>query len=375
MPVATLPASNTPAKADGKEAAVAPAPFIRGAKEHTEPFYDGSQIITASATQISPIDVAPYGWLRGVHLLVDATGGVASVTVAAQEDAPWCVLQNITLTDTNGTPVFGPLDGYDLYLINRYTLGANQDPVNNPRHSAVATGASASGNFAFYLYLPLEASPVDGFCALPNASSAATYKLAFTVAPSSVVYSTAPNTTLPTVRVRAYADCYSTPPAVDANGVPNMQQPPFAGSTMFTSRQQYAVNSGQFRVRLTRVGNLIRSLIFIFRVSSSRATGETNLPSTLRVEVNKVTMHNLHLDILRTWIRNMTELAKDSGVFVLDFTHDASGKVGFEMRNKYLMTTLATSLELDASWGSAGTLTVITQDVAPKGGPYPAENY
>ncbi len=350
--------------------------FVRAAHEHVEPFDDRSTLIAAGATQVATIDIAPFGWLRGVWLMVDATGGVGGgATVAAQEDAPWSALQNVTITDTNGTPVFGPLDGFDIYLINKWTMGPAQDPVNDPRHLALVTGAGASGNFSFMLYLPIEASGVDGFCALPNASAASTFKLAYSVAPSNVIYSTAPATTLPTLRVRASANCYETPAAVDSAGVPNEQGPPFMGSTMYSSRNQYNPQTGTYRVRLTRVGNFVRSIILVNRVAGSRATGQTNLPAQLRIDLNKYTLHNTYLDILRTWMRRQAELAPDNGVIVLDFTHDGDDKIGSEMRFKYLATSLATALEIEGSWGAASVLTVITQDVAPKGGVFPVENY
>lgn len=376
MPAAIL----TPTKPGAvKPEAAAPLiknAFVRAAHEHTEPFLDTSTLMTTSSTQIATVDIAPFGWLRGVWLIVSASGGVGgAATVTATEDAPWSALQNVTITDTNGTPLFGPLDGYDAYLVNKWTLGPNQDPVVNPAHAAVATGAGASGSFTFMLYLPVEASPVDGFCSLPNTSAASTFKLAYTVAPASAVYGVAPATTLPTVRVRASADCYEAPSAVDTAGVPNEMTPPFAGSSMYTSRNQYNPQTGTFNVRFTRVGNFIRSLILINRVAGSRATGNTNLPPQLRINLNKYTMHNVYIEIIRTWMRNQAELAPDAGVLVLDFTHDGDGRIGAEMRSKYLATSLATALEVEGTWGAASTLTVITQDVAPKAGLYPTENY
>jgi hypothetical protein len=57
----------------------------------------------------------------------------------------------------------------------------------------------------------------------------------------------------------------------------------------------------------------------------------------------------------------------DNGVFVYDFMHEFDGMLGRENRDLWLPTLGSTRLELQGSFGAAGTLTVLTNDVAIAG--------
>src|SRR5690606_27379986 len=98
------------------------------------------------------------------------------------------------------------------------------------------------------------------------------------------VYSTAPSS-LPDVRVRVFLEAWDQPEASMA-GATNQTTPPAMNTTQFWSSQVYNVNAGEQTIRLTRVGNYIRNLIFIYRDDSSPATrsgGESEFPDPLRV--------------------------------------------------------------------------------------------
>ena len=61
----------------------------------------------------------------------------------------------------------------------------------------------------------------------------------------------------------------------------------------------------------------------------------------------------------------------DNGVFVLPLCIiDFDGFAGFEMRDMLMPTTQATRLELQYTLANAGVLTVMTDDVAPRGDIY-----
>jgi hypothetical protein len=57
----------------------------------------------------------------------------------------------------------------------------------------------------------------------------------------------------------------------------------------------------------------------------------------------------------------------DNGVFVYDFTNEFDGTLGRENRDLWLPTQGSTRLELQGSFANAGTLTVLTNDVAIAG--------
>jgi hypothetical protein len=340
--------------------AVAPNPFTRGAREHAEPFADVSTaMVAASSTQVGPIDVAAFGFLRCIVLLVTCSGGTGAAGTL-REDAPWTILDNIQLTDVNGAPIVGPLSGFDLFLANKWGgYTHDTDPANSPSYTVADTN-----NPAFLLRIPVEVTAWDGCGSLPNMSAAQAYKLSYTVSAASTVYSVNPGTTLPTVRVKAFIEAWTQPTPYDLAGVPNTTQPPAMGTTQYWTKTVVNITSGDQRVRLTRVGNLMRNVLLVFRNATPvRAT--TTFPDPLRVEWDGKIMHNVSRDLLRQWARERNQITPETGVFPLQFTHDADGKAGNENRNLYWPTTQASRIELVGNFGASGTLTILTNDVAP----------
>lgn len=380
-----MPATITshPAQAQGttdgrdpkKKAAVMPQPFTRAAKEHQEPMTDVSQALGSSSVSMGPYDVPAYGYMRGIWLWVQATGGAGTATVATKEDAPFNVISEIALIDVNGANVIGPINGYDLYLANKW-LGFNLgDPKLNGMYSAPATGANASGNFGFLLYLPVEISQRDGLGSLPNANAASTYKVRITLAAGSDVYSTAP-TTLPTVRIRTWLDAWTQPNATDLRGNANATQPPAMGTTQYLSKTTKTMSAGFQQPRMDRVGSYIRHLLFIYRDSNgSRSAGDTAFPTDVSMfwDSKNLFTRNKALwrsqMVRRTGYTGAAEAAGgvDNGVWLEDFAHEFDGRIGNELRDGWLGTVQSTRLELSGTFGSAGTLTIMTNDVAPAG--------
>ncbi len=345
------------------------APFTRGAMKHREPFIDVAATATANGSQVNAQDVPSYGYLRGVWFLVNATGGTGTAAVV-QEDAPWSALSGITLADVNGAQIVGPIDGYDLFLINLLGgyLGAD------PRWSAVYSAVSTAGNFAFLLWLPIEISERDALGALPNQNASATYKLSFTYGVLINIYSTNP-TGIPSVRVRVWLDAWSQPAPTDILGNPQAEVPPAFGTTQFWTRQQYNLNSGDQTVRLSRVGNIIRKLIIIFRTTAP-ARSTTNMPDPTRIQLEGRIVENIGRDLWRFIAAEQSDQGftfadatnpYPTGVVAYNFDTDLNGKSGDEMRDLWLPTSQATRLEIVGNFGAAGTLTVITNDVAPAG--------
>jgi hypothetical protein len=345
-------------------------PFTRASHEHIEPMQDVTQALSATSTALGPYDVPAYGYLRNIILDVQASGGTgAGVTV--KEDAPWNVISEIALIDVNGAPVVGPFSGYDLYLINKYGGYAYAaDPKLSPMYSAPsATG----GNFRFLLRIPVEFSAREGLGSLPNANAASTWKLRVTLNPASQIYNVAPSG-LPSVRVRMYLDAWSQPAQTDLKGNATAQQPPAIGTTAYWSKTTLPVSAGFNTLRLPRMGSLIRNLMFVFRdtAGGTRSAGDTAFPDTPSLYWDTRLLKTYQRDLWKHEMYRKTgysaaaEAANglDSGVFVEDYCHDFDGKIGGELRDQYLGTTQSTRYELTGTFTSAGTLTVITNDVA-----------
>lgn len=356
-------------------------PFTRAAQEHFETFIDVSQILTAGSTQLGPFDIPAYGFMRGIELNIEATGGVGGgATVAAFEDSPWSVIGELTLQDVNGAPIIGPLSGHDLYLLNRWG-GYNPnspDPKQDSSYSAVATGAGASGNFAFQLRIPIEVCARDALGALANQNAASTYKLRMTLAPASQVYTTAPATTLPTVRIRGTLDAWTQPTGTDLRGNAQATNPPAHGTTAYWSKTLLQVSQGYQTLRLPRVGNYVRDLVFVWRGADGTRTSTASqnaFPDPLSIFWDTRLLKQYPRPLWRNQMKRRLDFTGsmegirglDASVYVEDFCHDFTGMLGFELRDLWLPTLQSTRLEVAGTFGQAGTLTVLTNDVAPAG--------
>src|SRR6266536_2036351 len=381
-PVATMGGTGQQTRSRGGQQQVLPVvPFVRASAEHREPAgIDVSRQFTAADQDLGVFDIPAYGYLRSVILVVQATGGVGAAT--ANEDAPWNAIKNIAITEPNGATIAQFDTGYGAYLAakwggNRAAFGS--DFRASPTYTAVST---ANGNFQFLLRVPIEINLRDALGSLPNQNAAATFKLRLTLAANTQVYTSVPATTQPTVRVRVYTECWDQPESQSA-GASNQLTPPAMNTTSFWSSQVYNVNAGNQTLRLTRVGNYIRNLIFVWRrTASTRATGNADFPdpATLYLDTRP-------LDIIErnNWLHQMFERSGwgaiigasatvnenpgglDNSVYVYDFTHEFDGSLGQENRDLWLPTLGSTRLELQGTFANAGALTVYTNDVAIAG--------
>lgn len=360
-----------PASPHGKgkgDAAALLVPFTRASHEHVEPFMDVTQQLGAAAVNLPVADVPAYGYLRAIFLRVDGTGGTGGSAVG-NEDAPWSVIGDISLSDVNGASIVGPFTGHDLFLANKYG-GYNfwPDPTLSPIFSAV----SSNGNFAFALRVPVEISARDALGAIPNENAASAYKLRVTIAASTGLFTTPPVTTLPAVRVRAWMEAWTQPNPSDLRGNPQEQQPREMGTLAFWTKNVKNVSAGAQTIKLDRVGNLMRNLVLIFR-NATPVRDSTDFPDPLQLVWDGRTILNIGRDVLRhyAWERyGFLAAALETGVFVLDFTHDFDGHPGGELRDLWLATTQASRLELVGNFGVAGTLSILTNDVQPVGNIY-----
>lgn len=378
MPSAGL--LNSPAKKAGGGAAQAPVslvPFLRASGEHREPTgIDVTKALTTSDQDLGVFDIPAYGYVRSIVLLVTATGG-AGTGVTGAEDGPFSVLKNIAFTEPNGAQIAAFNSGYDLFLANKwggYRAPEGADPKASPVYSA--PGAT-TGNFSFLIRIPVELNARTALGALGNQNAAATFKLRLTLAAAAQVYGTVP-ATLPSVRVRAYLEAWDQPLATEG-GQANQTTPPAVNTTSFWSSQVFNVSAGQQTIRLARVGNYIRNMIFVLRRGgTSRANGQADIPNptTLQLDARPI-------DIIETnnWTQQMYERTGfgrngiaydapsglDNGVFVYDFAHEFDGTIGHELNDGWLPTLGSTRLEIAGSFGNAGTLTVLTNDVAIAG--------
>lgn len=384
-PLATAGGTRQGTQPRDSGAVVPVVPFVRASAEHREPVFDVQRLLVATGPQdLGVFDVPAYGYMRAIVFVVTATGAVGG-TLA--EDAPWNVLQNVALTEPNGATIAQFDSGHSMYLANKW--GGYRDANGGDPKASPAYTQDAAGNFSFLVRIPVEISGREALGALPNQNSAANFKVRATLgsgaAAATNLYSAI--TTLPTVRVRAYLEAWDQPEVAVA-GQTNQVTPPALNTTQFWTAQTYNIASaGQQQIRLSRVGNYLRNLIFVLRRGgTSRANGDADMPDPTTVYLD-----TRPLDIIErnNWKNQMyertgyggraagatitTALALDTiggldaGVFVYDFMHEFDQSLGRETRDLWLPTLGSSRLELQGSFANAGTLTVITNDVAIAG--------
>lgn len=377
--VMAVPAPSADKAAVGKKDGDGKSPiplvdFVRASDERVlNAKIDASRLIDATSQDFT-FEMTSYGWAKGVWLRVTTTGGAAGLNSAVlAEDGPFNVLANIKVSEPNGRDHLHWPKGYDGFLANKfggYWPMFVMDPRSHPDFNAGGTG----GNFVFWLWLPFEISERSGLGSQSNMDDSGQIKVAFTIQAASQIWSTQPDTK-PTVRVRGYLSAWD-PTVPGSSGMTNMTTPPAPGTTQYWSVQSgITVNAGEGDVRIRRKGNHFRSIIMTLRrAGTSRANGESDWPAETRWVVDEFT--KLFLDnnlwLLRMYNRTGmggagvsadTARGKENGVRALFWNTDFDGSIGRELRKLWLPSSGTTSLRIEGNFGTAGTMTVMVNDV------------
>jgi hypothetical protein len=353
-------------------------PFARSSKYHTEQGNsDTARVINTPAPGTVNYPIPSYGFLTGIFLTALATGGTGAAAVYF-EDAPQSIILSIALFDVNGSPIWGPFTGYSAELCSKfggYRLFPPDGSVaafgpatataigNNPVNFKAVTG-----NFGFVLPI-WEEFGRDGLGSLPNNDASARYNLqvqyaSATASATGPVYTTAP-TTYPVLNTQVEVQCRSVPPAADLFGNMNSIAPPAVGTTQYWSAQTAAPISGAQTLQLTRVGNLIRNHILVFRdtANSTRATAETtDMPPTLEFDWDS----NIRYIANTSTYRQLSFLAYGFdvpfGVIALPYTTDPDTLAMREIGDEWMATVGATKLTLRFTPAASVGLTILTND-------------
>lgn len=370
-----MPASPAPSDAPvgqqkkGSESNIAVVPFARSSKWHIEQGDSRSGIvINAAAPGTFNFPIPSYGFLSAVLLTVVASGGTGTAAVA-YEDAPWSVIQSLTLTDVNGVPIY-QLSGYHAYLASKFG-GYRLFGLDNTSLASVYQGVQTNGNFRFTLPLYLEFGN-DGLGCLPNMDASARYNLQIVLASgvaaaTGPLYTTAP-TGYPTLSLQVEGLYRSQPPAIDMFGNHNSITPPAVGTVQYWTAQTFSALTGAQTLQLTRVGNLIRHHILVFRDSANgtRATAEsTDMPGTIEMDWDSGVRYieNVSTQRLLTFLSGGYD--GPNGTLLFQNTLDPDKLSVSEYGDEWLATVGATKLTLRFTPAASVGLTVLTNDVVP----------
>lgn len=366
-------------KQDKRQAAPPPRPFRIGVKSHEEINFDTTVTQTAGTQDLPVLEIPPAGFLRGIYVLVEASSTNSAATSAyADANAPFSLIDTITLEDTNSKPIVGPFNGFDLYLVNKYGGYAfNNDPKSSPSYTS--TVGSGDNTINFVLRIPVELVARDALGALPNKSGTNKFKVRIRVAPSASVFSTPPTEAL-SIRFRMVQEDWWEPDTTDLKGRPLAQNPPAVQTTQYWTKGVYSIGSGDQRIQIQQgLGYLIRNLIFVNYPAASLtrdATSDGNFPdpATLQFEAN------ILFDRLRLLWQDQigkkfgysatvgTAGGRDYSVYPLPFNDDFGNQVGSETRRGYLATADASRMEFRGNFGASANFAVLANYVAPSGG-------
>lgn len=366
-------------------------PFTRASRRKSILAWQTNAItLGANSVPVPPIQIPAAGHLAALELLVNiATTGNAA-TVAAPtgiQDQPWNVFNQISVVNAAGDNIISPVDGYALYLMNKYGAFRGQPPYVDPRRdpyfSALTTGATGTAPTGqFRLFIPFEIDPAQAFCAVPNLAANKAYILQLQMSSLATLYSgaggngTQPNGTT-TVTITVISHYWSVPAAVNAGGVGQQQSPTGSGSVALWQIEPVVLTPGDKLVQMHNVGNVVREAIFVLRTSTGFRTS-TDWPALSQIVLNNDLME---YKPTQSWQAEMAERfgyntgaidaagGLDSGVFV--WSQPLIGEnllvSPSNARDPYLITQDATLLQIrGTSFGAgASTLQMYTNAVKP----------
>lgn len=315
--------------------------------------------VTPSTSQqtLGPTPLPATGYLRRVLIQVNAASGVAGTGAG---DYPFNIFALIRLTDTNGAPIY-ELSGYNTLVADTYGGYAGApDPRTDPDYS------NSAANPVICPYVPLELDET-GLGSPANLSASSAYRITLVVDTTANIWSAAP-TTIPTLTINVQCEYWTLPNPTDMSGRPQAIAPPYAGTLQLWSQQpNISVNAGANRIPLNRMGNLLRTVMGVFRSSGARADTVIGDPITLRWD--DINLDVATRQIIRKRMREYTNdlTARDTGVYMFGlYNYGTERFVGGKSVASWLPTVTATRYEIStpAGSGNGGTIDFIINDVS-----------
>lgn len=378
--MATATAAAPAAKTDKNAAPVVTRPFFTGTLDletHTQTY---TNLLSTSNIPLATFYPKTNGFLADLWIRLQATGGATAGTLQTVNDGILGYFASITLSDTGGQPILGPLTGEEFAMFVKWGGFSFSD---DPRNSETFTEVSTVGNGNVTLHIPIQFVRAEPLGPLPNTNSNNAYALDITQAPASAVFSANPGT-LPTIFIAIYQDSYRQSAGKDAQGNATVTTPPGLGAVLYARRTINTTTAGSQDIQLSQQEGSYRALHFILKDSTgSRSVGDTDWPTPVQIYFNNDVPYDRTKDY---WIRRLERdygytktltastnpvAGRDFATFTLPFITDGgSMQAGDEDRYKYLSVSAADTLGFRGTIGGAGvhTLTTLFNFVRPPGG-------
>lgn len=358
--------------ADTKEVTAANGIRYTVASRPQTRFSNTQTVSNLAATSLAPIPLPATGIVRKVSIEFCETVTSASAGAVVAGDGPWNLISAISITDATGQPIFQPINGYNLYLINKF-FGSGivktnisriwQNPHLGPEYAFASSATTGTAHFR--LDLDFEQDAVTGYGSIPNLDSNASLQLKIDLAPSTVAFSG--TTTSAASMTATVTQHYWAPVGMTTGGVPNVTTPIGYGDFVeWRYENQAAVASAENTIPVNNRGGLVKGIIAISRAAGARIafTAATNVGT---VYDNNAIDEGIGIGLWQDRMRRTygylgTDLAAsyapvgagqicgiDDGVLVWNFD-DLSG-----CRDTWLNTRVGTLLQLKATPGVGGT--------------------
>lgn len=376
-----------PGQKPGGQAPPAPPQVFRvGTYETDTPDIDVTLAATAAAQKLGTFKLSPNGWLSGMWCLFQLL--VAGGTYTASGDNPFSGIQKVTFKDVGNREIFGPLTGYEWYVVNKYGgyWPGSPDP-RNPQAGYQIPG-TAGTTAQFMLYLPLEIVYRDTLGEIENKSSSSSYTLEIYIDSMANTFGAGTFTGI-TWRMRANLEGYTEPEAADSHGRPFSQAPPAAGTVQYWASEIWVATAGIQRFNQQNgIGYTIRNIINIAysNANGTRATGWNfgatpntgDWPDPFTLAFGKVQLFqrpaimwaNLMtkwLGLFSTAVTSDAANALENGVFLQAFNRDFDTIAGNELRNGLLVTKAGNVLQHSGTFANADNVHVLTNYLVPPG--------
>ena len=354
--------------------------FMQSTGFHREVIQDTTVTLTAADQPQTQISVNAYGFMAALRLIVTTTTAAVTTGAAVTEDGPFNAVKFFSLVPPSGNVPLINLDSlYSGYLIHKYGgYGGFEDIRADTSSYVYSAGGGTGGSIGFEMRFPIMLNLRNALMSLPNKASNATFKINWTVAALSNFLTTTGVTTFPAVRFRWILESWD-PPAGSVNGISNTLTPPANDSAQYWTYNTYPVNAGQQSPLYNgRMGNTIRMPIWILRrngAGTPRQSGDADWPDPVQLSLDARNSDLIYKtdwqhDIYNMWgyAAGSPETAgnRDYGVYPYPYyARDWDGRFGRELGQQYLQTIEGTRYQQTGTFGNAGTITMLTNDLVP----------
>jgi hypothetical protein len=258
--------------------------FIRGSGEGRYTFEVQSGLVLGAAQDVGPIDIKAYDYMRAITLKVETTTvGGGTTTATASKDYPFNIISYLRVKQPNGQTMYSVSSGHHAAMISKYGLvrqAQESDPRSDP---SFLSRAGTAPSVQFGIRIPFELDLRDALGALPNKDAAAPFTIELGLNSTSTIFTTSPQTA-PTIKITPILEAYDQPPE-NLDGKPVETTPPNMNTLQRWTEQSVTMVSGAFDVRVRKLGNYVRELIFLskdtngVRIATALPSFATNNPT------------------------------------------------------------------------------------------------